>query len=319
MKLGFVSDSLGGMPFIEMLDHAVRMGVSGIEVNTCGWSTAPHFDLKSMLGNAAKQKEFQSAFSDRNLDIISLNANGNPLHPTDPAQGQGLKDTIRVAGEMGIKTVCTMSGLPAGNPTDTMPNWVVSSWPPETQAILNYQWNEKLIPFWTEIVALANECGVERIALELHGNQCVYNVPSLLKLRAAVGNVVGANLDPSHLFWMGADPLAAAEALGDAVYHVHAKDTMLNAPVQATTSLLENGSLMDIPARSWSYITLGFGHGEEWWRQFCYRLKMAGYDGWLSIEHEDVLLNSLEGLEKSVTLLQGVMPVAASDFKPQDI
>ncbi len=319
MKLGFVSDSLGGMPFIEMLDHAVRMGVSGIEVNTCGWSTAPHFDLKSMLGNAAKQKEFQSAFSDRGLEIISLNANGNPLHPTDPAQGQGLKDTIRVAGEMGIKTVCTMSGLPAGNPTDTMPNWVVSSWPPETQAILNYQWNEKLIPFWTEIVALSNECGVERIALELHGNQCVYNVPSLLKLRAAVGNVVGANLDPSHLFWMGADPLAAAQALGDAVYHVHAKDTMLNAPVQATTSLLENGSLMDIPARSWSYITLGFGHGEEWWRQFCYRLKMAGYDGWLSIEHEDVLLNSLEGLEKSVTLLQGVMPVAASDFKPQDI
>jgi len=319
MKLGFVSDSLGGMPFTEMLDHAVRMGVSGIEVNTCGWSTAPHFDLKSMLGNAAKQKEFQSAFSDRGLEIISLNANGNPLHPTDPAQGQGLKDTIRVAGEMGIKTVCTMSGLPAGNPTDTMPNWVVSSWPPETQAILNYQWNEKLIPFWTEIVALANECGVERIALELHGNQCVYNVPSLLKLRTAVGNVVGANLDPSHLFWMGADPLAAAQALGDAVYHVHAKDTMLNAPVQATTSLLENGSLIDIAARSWSYITLGFGHGEEWWRQFCYRLKMAGYDGWLSIEHEDVLLNSLEGLEKSVTLLQGVMPVAASDFKPQDI
>ena len=200
-----------------------------------------------------------------------------------------------------------------------MPNWVVSSWPPETQAILNYQWNDVLIPFWHEIVELAKECGVERIALELHGNQCVYNVPSLLKLRDAVGPVVGANLDPSHLFWMGADPLAAAEALGDAIYHVHAKDTMLNAPVQATTSLLENGSLMDIPARSWSYITLGFGHGEEWWRQFCYRLKMAGYDGWLSIEHEDVLLNSLEGLEKSVTLLQGVMPSAPADFKPQDI
>jgi sugar phosphate isomerase/epimerase len=118
---------------------------------------------------------------------------------------------------------------------------------------------------------------------------------------------------------MGADPLVAAEALGDAVYHVHAKDTFLNAPVQATTSLLENGSLMDIPARSWSYITLGFGHGEEWWRQFCYRLKMGGYDGWLSIEHEDVLLNSLEGLEKSVALLQGVMPARPADYKPQAI
>ena len=319
MKLGFVSDSLGGLSFETMLDHASRMGVSGVEVNTCGWSTAPHFDLKGMLGNAPAQKSFLKAFSGRGLEVISLNANGNPLHPTDPTQGQGLRDTIRAAGEMGIKTVCAMSGLPAGNATDTMPNWVVASWPPETQAILRYQWEAKLIPFWTEIVGLAKQCGVERIALELHGNQCVYNVPSLLKLRDATGPVVGANLDPSHLFWMGADPLAAAQALGQAVYHVHAKDTMLNPPVQATTSLLENGSLMDIPARSWSYITLGFGHGEEWWRQFCYRLKMAGYDGWLSIEHEDVLLSAVEGLEKSVALLQGVMPVAPSDYKPQDI
>lgn len=319
MKLGFVSDSLGGMSFEDVLNHAQRMGVSGIEVNTCGWSTAPHFDLRGMLGNAKAQRDFKDAFIDRGLEIISLNANGNPLHPTDPAQGEGLKNTIRVAGEMGIKTVCTMSGLPAGSANDLMPNWVVSSWPPETQEILRYQWQEKLIPFWTEIVALAKECGVEKIALELHGNQCVYNVPSLFKLREAVGPVIGANLDPSHLFWMGADPLIAAEALGKAVYHVHAKDTFLNAPKQATTSLLENGSLMDIPSRSWSYITLGFGHGEEWWRQFCYRLKMGGYDGWLSIEHEDVLLNSLEGLEKSVTLLQGVMPSAPADYKPQDI
>jgi sugar phosphate isomerase/epimerase len=319
MKLGFVSDSLGGMSRKEMLDHAQRMGVSGIEVNTCGWSTAPHCNMSDLLGNKTAQKAFQAEFEDRGLEIISLNANGNPLHPTDPAQGQGLRDTIRLAGEMGIKTVCTMSGLPAGSANDVMPNWVVSSWPPETQDILRYQWEEKLIPFWTEIVALAQENGVEKIALELHGNQCVYNVPSLMKLRVAVGNTVGANLDPSHLFWMGADPLVAAEALGEAVYHVHAKDTFLNAPVQATTSLLENGSLMDIPARSWSYITLGFGHGEEWWRQFCYRLKMGGYDGWLSIEHEDVLLNSLEGLEKSVTLLQGVMPDRPADFKPQDI
>ncbi len=319
MKLGFVSDSLGGLPLTDLLTHAARMGVSGVEVNTCGWSTAPHFDLRAMLGNAAKQKAFKAEFEGRGLEIISLNANGNPLHPTDPAQGEGLRNTIRVAGEMGIKTVCTMSGLPAGNPTDTMPNWVVSSWPPETQAILRYQWEERLLPFWTEIVALAKSCGVERIALELHGNQCVYNVPSLLKLRQMVGPTVGANLDPSHLFWMGADPLIAAEALGDAIYHVHAKDTFLNAPRQATTSLLENGSLMDIPARSWSYITLGFGHGEEWWRQFCYRLKMAGYDGWLSIEHEDVLLNSLEGLEKSVALLQGVMPWKPADYAPQAI
>lgn len=319
MKLGFVSDSLGGQSFENILDNAARLGVSGIEINTGGWSTAPHFDLAKMKTSEQARKDFLQAFDAHGLEVISLNANGNPLHPTQPEQGECLKDTIRVAGEMGIKTVCTMSGLPAGSPKDLIPNWVVSSWPPETQEILKYQWEEKLYPYWTEIASLAKEHGVERIALELHGNQCVYNVPSLLKLRENIGTVIGANLDPSHLFWMGADPLVAADALGDAIYHVHAKDTMLNAPVQATTSLLENGSLVDIPARSWSYITLGFGHGEEWWRQFCYRLKMAGYDGWLSIEHEDVLLNSLEGLEKSVTLLQNIMPVAESDFKLQDI
>jgi sugar phosphate isomerase/epimerase len=319
MKLGFVSDSLGALPFENLLDEAARLGVAGVEINTGGWSTAPHFDLAAMKRDAGARKAFLKAFADRGLEVISLNANGNPLHPTDPRQGECLMDTIRVAGEMGIKTVCTMSGLPAGRAGDEMPNWVVASWPPETQAILRFQWEEKLLPFWSEAVALAKRSGVERIALELHGNQVVYNVPSLKKLRAAVGPVVGANLDPSHLFWMGADPLVAAEALGEAVYHVHAKDTLLNAPVQATTSLLENGSLMDIPGRSWSYVTLGFGHGELWWRQFCYRLKMAGYDGWLSIEHEDVLLNALEGLEKSVALLKAVTPAAAADFKPQSI
>lgn len=319
MKLAFVSDSLGGYSFQDMLSHAQRLGVSGVEVNASGWTTAPHFDLQEMLASPGARKAYRREFEARGLEIISLNANGNPLHPADPSQAQGLKDTIRAAGEMGIATVCAMSGLPAGTVSDTMPNWVVSSWPPETQAILKYQWEEKLIPFWTEVVSLARENGVEKIALELHGNQCVYNVPSLVKLREAVGPSVGANLDPSHLFWMGADPLAAVDALGDAIYHVHAKDTMLNAPVQATTSLLENGGLTDIPARSWSYVTLGFGHGEEWWRQFCFRLGMVGYDGWLSIEHEDVILNSLEGLEKSVNLLQGVMPVAASDYAPPAI
>ena len=319
MKLGFVSDSLGGLPFDALLDQAARLGVQGVEVNTGGWSTAPHFDLGTMKASAPARRAFATAFADRGLEVIALNANGNPLHPTDPCQADCLRDTIRIAGELGITTVCTMSGLPAGSAADRMPNWVVSSWPPETQAILRYQWEDVLLPFWAGIADLARASGVERIALELHGNQLVYNVPTLLRLRAAVGPVIGANLDPSHLFWMGADPLAAAGALGDAIYHVHAKDTFLNAPKQATTSLLETGSLMDIPARSWSYITLGFGHGEEWWRQFCYRLKMAGYDGWLSIEHEDVMLNGLEGLEKSVALLKGLMPTKAADYRPQGI
>lgn len=320
MKLGFVSDSLGGRSFEAVLDAAVTLGVSGVEVNTGGWSTAPHFDLAAMTADAGARNAFAKAFKDRSLDIIALNANGNQLHPVSGAvQSACLHDTIRVAGGMGIKTVCCMSGLPGGGPGEMTPNWVVSSWPPETQTILQWQWEEVLLPYWHDLARLAQEHGVERFAIELHGNQLVYNVPSLLKLRAAIGPMVGANLDPSHLFWMGADPLAAADALGAAIHHVHAKDTLLNTPVQATTGLLENGGLMNVAARSWSYITLGFGHGEAWWRAFCYRLRLAGYDGWLSIEHEDVMLNAYEGLAKSVALLQGVMPTAPSDYAPQAI
>jgi len=319
MKLGFVSDSLGGLGFQELLETAVRLGAEGVEINTGGWSTAPHFDLDAMKSSTDARKAFRRAFDDRGLEIICLNANGNPLHPVDTSQAECLKDTIRIAGDLGITTICAMSGLPAGAPGDTTPNWIVSSWPPETRTILDYQWNDVLIPFWVEIVDLAKAHGVGRIALELHGNQCVFNVPSAEKLREAVGPVIGVNLDPSHLFWMGADPLVAAEALGEAIYHVHAKDTMLNPQVQATRSLLENGSLTDIVSRSWSYITLGFGHGEEWWRQFCYRLRMAKYDGWVSIEHEDVSLNSEEGLVKSIEMLRNVLPVAPSDYVPQAI
>ena len=317
MKLGFVSDSLAGLSFADMLDAAVALGVQGVEVNTGGWSTAPHLDLAALRDPGA-QKTFRAAFADRGLQIVALNANGNPLHPTDPSQSACLRATIRLAGELGVTTVCTMSGLPAGAPGDRMPNWVVNAWPPETQAMLAYQW-EVAQDYWHAMAAFARSCGVTRIALELHANQLVFNVPGLLRLRDAAGPVIGANLDPSHLFWMGADPLAAAGALGTAIHHVHAKDTFLNTPVQATRSLLENGSLTDIPARAWSYITLGFGHGEAWWRSFCYRLLMSGYDGWLSIEHEDVLLNSHEGLQKSVALLKGVMPTQPSDFRAQDI
>ena len=317
MKLGFVSDSLGGRSFTEMLDAAVALDVQGVEVNTGGWSTAPHFNLAAMQDAAARQA-FQNAFSGRRLHIIALYAKLNPLHPTDPTQSACLKDTIRLAGEMGVKTVCTMSGLPAGAPGDSMPNWLVNAWPPETQTMLAYQW-ETALAYWHDMAAFAQSCGVERIALELHANQLVYNVPSLLRLRDAIGPTIGANLDLGPLFWRGADPLVAAQALGTAIHLAHAKDTFLNAPVQTTRSLLENGSLTDLPARTWSYITLGFGHGEEWRRSFCYRLLMAGYNGWLSIEHEDVLLNGYEGLQKSVALLKGVMPTEAPDFKLQAI
>jgi sugar phosphate isomerase/epimerase len=313
-----VSDSLGHLPRDEMLGKAAAMGVEGIELNACNWTSAPHMDLKALLNSASERKALKAALDQRNLDLIAFNANGNQLHPTEgKRQSDDLYDTIRLAGEMSVPVVVLMSGLPAGCATDSMPNWIVSSWPPETQAILKYQWEYVALPYWRKLAAHAKSHNV-KLAVELHGNQLVYNVPTLLRLRKEIGDVVGANLDPSHLMWMDADPLAAIDALGSAIHHVHAKDAFINKPVAATTSRLENGSLMNIATRSWSYITLGYGHGESWWRDFCYRLRMAGYDGWLSIEHEDVMLGREEGVAKSVALLKTVAPQAAGDYKPQE-
>jgi sugar phosphate isomerase/epimerase len=320
MKIGMVTDSLGHLSFTEMLDTAARLGVRGVEFNAANWTSAPHINLKELLATAGARKDFLFAIKQRGLELIALNANGNQLHPTDgDRQSEGLYDTIRLAGAFGVEIVVLMSGLPEGMKGDRMPNWIVSSWPPETQAILKYQWEERLFPYWSKLAKHAQEHGVKKLAVEMHGNQLVYNVPSLLKLRNEIGPVVGANFDPSHLMWMGADPLVAIDKLGDAIFHTHAKDTMVNKRVADLTSRLENGSLMDIPARAWSYITLGYGNGESWWRDFCYRLRMAGYDGWLSIEHEDVMLSREEGVRKSVELLRNVAPSEASDFKPQAI
>jgi sugar phosphate isomerase/epimerase len=316
MKIGMVTDSLGHLPTARMLDAAAAIGISGVEFNACNWTSAPHFDLAVLVKDAGARKSLLADLMARNLELIALNANGNQLHPTEgEKQSSDLYDTVRVAGQLGVGTVVCMSGLPGGAPGEKCPNWIVSSWPPETQTSLKYQWDDVLLPYWHKLAKFAKEHGV-RLAVELHGNQLVYNEPSLLRLRKEIGDIVGANLDPSHLMWMGADALAAVDALGQAIHHTHAKDTMINKPVAALNSRFENGSLMDIPGRAWSYITLGYGNGESWWRDFCYRLRMVGYDGWLSIEHEDAMLSREEGVAKSVELLRKVMPSEKSDYKP---
>jgi len=320
MKIGLVSDSLSHLSLADMLQTAQEMHIAGVEITTGNWSSAPHVKLAELLASRDERHAFMQAFDDHGLRLIALNANGNPLHPTQgERQSTVVRDTIRLAAELGVDKVCLMSGLPGGAPADQTPNWIVSSWPPETQRILNWQWNDVLLPYWHALAAFASQHGVSKLCIEPHGNQLVYNVPTLLTLRAAVGPTIGATLDPSHLMWMGADPLAAIDALGDAIYHVHAKDTRINATRRAITGLLEHAPLTAAAARAWNYVTIGYGHSHAWWKDFCYRLRMHGYDGWLAIEHEDMLMARLEGVRRSVDLLKSAALVEAADFMPQAI
>lgn len=300
MKIGMITDSLGGVGFDELLRLSASLGIEMLEFAGGNWSSAPHLKLDEMVESAAARREFQAKLRDHGFTISALNCSGNPVHPGEHGKRHDAvtRKIIKLANLMGVERVVMMSGCPGG-PGDANANWVTTDWPPEMQTILAYQWNDVLIPYWRDLVAYANGLGVRRLCLELHGHQNVYNVETFWRLREAVGETVGVNFDPSHLMWMGADPLAAIRALGDAIYHVHAKDTYVDPVVAGTNGRLDPKPGNQPRERAWNYVTLGYGHGEEWWRQFCAALKLVGYNDVLSIEHEDQLMSPLEEIGRA--------------------
>jgi sugar phosphate isomerase/epimerase len=305
MRIGLVTDGLPELPLQQLLKTAAELGIATLEFGCGNWSPAPHLDLELLLSSRGARNDFLGRVAAHGLEISALNCSGNPLHPG--AKGEAHRavtsKTIRLAGLLGVGRVVMMSGCPGG-PGDANANWVTTAWPPEAARVLDWQWREQVIPYWTGLVSEADAAGVNRLCLELHGQQNVYNVGTLFRLREAVGPIVGANLDPSHLFWMGADPLAAVGALGSAIHHVHAKDTRINPAIASVQSLIDVTPTERIDARAWSYVTLGDGHDVSWWRAFCSALRAAGYDDVLSIEHEDLALPPIEGVARSVELLR---------------
>jgi sugar phosphate isomerase/epimerase len=305
MRIGLVTDSLAHLPFGRLLSTAADLGIETLEFCCGNWSNAPHVDIGALLEDTAARAAFVDSVRDHGLAISALNCSGNPLHPGEHGRRhrEVTSQTIRLAGMLGVSRVVLMSGCPGG-PGDANANWVTTAWPPEAARVLQWQWDEMVIPYWRGLVAEAQAAGVPQLCIELHGQQNVYNVEALLRLREAVGPTVGANFDPSHLFWMGADPLAATRALGDAIYHVHAKDTRIDPITSGMNSRIDTKPVDRLRERSWSYVTLGYGHDVLWWKEFCALLRIVGYDDVLSIEHEDLLLPPLDGVRKSVALLR---------------
>jgi sugar phosphate isomerase/epimerase len=311
MIIGMITDSLGALSFDAMLDAAAALGIERLEFAGGNWSSAPHLNLDRLLDSAPARAEFLARLRDRNIAISALNCSGNPLYPGEIGERhrEVTRKTIVLAGLMNVGRVVMMSGCPGG-PGDANANWVTTSWPPETQTVLKYQWEEVLIPYWRQLTAEARDAGVARLCLELHGHQNVFSVGTFFRLRDAVGETVGVNFDPSHLMWMGADPLAAIAALGAAIYHVHAKETRFEAAPLARNGRIEIRPAEDVPHRAWNYVTLGRGHDLAWWRRFCQALAEAGYDDVLSIEHEDFALPPIEGVRRSVELLRQAIPAS---------
>jgi sugar phosphate isomerase/epimerase len=216
------------------------------------------------------------------------------------------RETILLAEKLGVKTTVDFSGCPGDSLAATAPNWVTCPWPPDFLKILDWQWNEVVAPFWIEHAKFAADHGV-RIAVEMHPGFVVYNPETMLKLRAIAGPNVGCNYDPSHMFWQQIDPIAAIRVLGDAIFHVHAKDTQIYSANLVKTGVLDTKAYTDERNRSWIFRTCGYGHGAEWWKEFVSTLRMFGYDDVLSIEHEDSLLSPEEGLTKAALFLKEIV------------
>jgi sugar phosphate isomerase/epimerase len=309
MKIGVFAVLFGDKPFEETLDYLHSLGVQAVEIGTGAYPGDAHCRPSALLGSQRKLKAFREAVASRGMVISALSCHGNPLHPDRKiaqAHHRVFEQTLQLARALDVETVITFSGCPGGGPTEKQPNWIVAPWPPEFSAMLAWQWKERVTPYWKSAARLAREHG-RRVAIEMHPNFVVYNPETMARLRAIAPKVIGCNFDPSHMFWQGVDPVAAIRFLGDAVYHVHAKDCRLEPELIARSGVLDAKSYTRELERAWLFRTVGYGNGAPVWKAMVSTLRMVGYDHVISIEHEDSLMSPAEGLAKAVAFLRDLV------------
>jgi sugar phosphate isomerase/epimerase len=320
MKLGAYTACLHDRSLDETLKILGELGLTSAEVNTGGFIAAPHIPIGDILASAAAREHYLGRFAQAGITLTGLNVNGNPLNPdpgVGPKHADDLRRTIEVAALLGVKRVVTMSGLPAGEPGGAVANWVVNPWDSQYLDILDYQWQDVAIPFWKDIQARAAAADV-KVCIEMHPHNLVFNPPTLQRLVEQVNAThVGAEMDPSHLFWQGIDPVAAVRHLGDLVFHAAAKDTRINAGNVKLYGVLDDrfsrvptdrnplnlggrNTLNQWPSSpSWQFVAVGRGHGDEFWVPFLQALHDVDPDMAVNIEHEDTELDQIEGLRQA--------------------
>jgi sugar phosphate isomerase/epimerase len=309
MQIGVFSVLFQDLPFEKMLDRVAGAGLSAVEIGSGGYCGRHHCPVEELLASEARRADWLQAVAKRGLAVSALSCHYEPLGP-DPAiareSDEIFRKSVRLASLLRVPVVNVASGLPAGAPGDKSPSWVTCPWPPHNLRMLDYQWNQVAIPYWKGAGKFASDHGV-KIAVEMHPGFLVYNVETLLRLRAAVGPVLGCNFDPSHLFWNGVDVPAAIRKLGEAIFHMHGKDCYVD-PLNIAVNGCNDGKPYDqIPQRAWTFRTIGYGHDAKTWKDIVSALRMVGYDYVISIEHEDALMSIDEGLAKGVAMLKEVI------------
>jgi sugar phosphate isomerase/epimerase len=273
-------------------------------------SKSNHLHVKELLSSNRKLANLSSLLQQYNMAITGMGSQGNPIHPNRVLAKQYQKDFINttlLAEKLHVDTILLLSGCPGGSSSDKTPNWITCPWPNDYAKSLEYQWNEVLIPYWTNASKFASEHGIKKLAIEPHPGFCVYNTETLLKLRLNTSPIIGANFDPSHFFWQGIDPCVAIHALGDCIFHVHAKDCFVNPEIVKLNGILDPKPYSDFVNRSWNFRTVGYGHSDTIWKNIISALAQENYTGTISIEHEDPLMTREEGLDKAIILLKNAI------------
>lgn len=309
MKLGVFAVLMRNKPFEEALDYFASKGVEAVEIGVGGYIGNAHCKPAELLGDKAKVESFRKSVESRGLEISALSCHGNPLHPDEKQRAQFHTDfvnAVELASQMGVKNVVTFSGCPGESDASHYPVWITCPWPNDFSTVVEWQWKEKVVPYWQEQSRLLEKRGV-RVAIEPHPGFVVYNTETLLRLRGECGESVGANFDPSHLFWQQMDPVASIKELGKALFHFHAKDTGFDDRNLRLNGVLDTKSYARVAQRSWVFRTVGYGHGEETWRGIVSALQLIGYGGAISIEHEDAYMSKEEGFEKAVEFLKSIL------------
>jgi sugar phosphate isomerase/epimerase len=313
MRIGLFTDALPDRPLPDVLDFLKRAApqVTDVEIGLGGYSPARHANLGALLADAGARQRWQAGVLDRGFRISALNVSGNPLHPDATLarrDDQALRDTIRLAAALGVDRVVAMSGCPGAGDSDRVaPHFVAGGWLPDLERIAPWQWQERVLPYWRELSDFARrEQPSLRICLELHPGTFVYNVETFSSM-ARVGDNIGVNLDPSHLFWQLMDPLAVVERIGDRIGHAHGKDTTFRPDNLALNGVLDNrwpGKADEMP---WNFSTVGRGHDVEWWRRFVQALAAASFDGTISIEYEDPFMAAEASVVEAASVLDRAM------------
>jgi sugar phosphate isomerase/epimerase len=296
----------------EMLDKVSALGLEAMEIGTGGYPNNKHCALDDLIADKSRARAWQRKFEGKGIQVATLSCHGNPVHPNaQHAQKdvETFRKTVLLAEMLGIKVIVGFSGCPGGTPIDTQPNWITYRWPPEYKQMLEWQWKEKVIPYWKEAAAYARSHGIKRLAFEMHPNFVVYNPRTLLKLREAVGEEIGANCDLSHLFWQGCDPVEVIHFLGKqgAIFHAHMKDTVIYPENAAKYGVLNFASeANELAEASDTFRAVGYGHSATLWKSVVQAYMDIGYEGILSIENEDPILPGEVGVERAAYVLKNV-------------